>query len=247
MALTTTTKSQNKKISDLKKKIFTSATYRSGSSNVFGTCPSSCKLNPYPNESTTEFDWDYANTLVNYGCPKNGSAFTYTHFEDKYVEKFAKSWTKGKTVINVSRDTLDDAIESYRKGIPTTVTTSIGFIDRVGSYKGVTLSRCPAEYQDERNCANCKLCANPNRTSIVVFTAHGSTKNKVGKTEQGGCYGTNGPVAWAWKKTMSKANLDEKQQLINWIKNDVPTDGFVRHHVVGDLGKETTNATSSNL
>ena len=57
MALTTTTKSQNKKISDLKKKIFTSATYRSGSSNVFGTCPSSCKLNPYPSESTTEFDW----------------------------------------------------------------------------------------------------------------------------------------------------------------------------------------------
>ena len=111
MALTTTTKSQNKKISDLKKKIWTSATYRSGSSNVFGTCPSSCKLNPYPSESTTEFDWDYTNTLVNYGCPKNGSAFTYTHFEDKYVEEFAKTWTKGKTVINVSRDPLDDVIE----------------------------------------------------------------------------------------------------------------------------------------
>tara|TARA_R110002012_G_C11588242_1_gene605997 strand:- start:308 stop:1030 length:723 start_codon:yes stop_codon:yes gene_type:complete len=240
MALTTTTKSVNKKISDLKKKVFTSATYRSGSSNVFGTCPSSCSLNPYPSESTMEFDWDYANTLVNYGCPKNGSAFTYTHFDDKYVEEFAKTWTKGKTVINVSRDTLDDAVVSYRKGIPTTVTTAIGFLDRVGTYKDISLTRCPAEYKDEINCANCRLCANPKRSCIVVFTGHGSAKNKVGDDEQGGCYGTSGPVAWAWKKTMSKANLDENKQLTDWVANDVPSDGFIRHHVVGDLGKETS-------
>ena len=106
--------------------------------------------------------------------------------------KMAQNGDLNKYVFNVGNCSYTDSKATFKLEV---------------TIKGVTLSRCPAEYQDERNCANCKLCANPNRTSIVVFTAHGSTKNKVGKTEQGGCYGTNGPVAWAWKKTMNKTNL----------------------------------------
>jgi hypothetical protein len=47
------------------------------------------------------------------------------------------------------------------------------------SPEGRPIVRCPAEYSDGMTCAQCQLCANRDRKSIVGFTAHGSSKRKV--------------------------------------------------------------------
>jgi hypothetical protein len=44
---------------------------------------------------------------------------------------------------------------------------------------GRAIVRCPAEHIDGMTCAQCELCANRDRRSIVGFTAHGSSKRRV--------------------------------------------------------------------
>jgi hypothetical protein len=44
---------------------------------------------------------------------------------------------------------------------------------------GRPIVRCPAEHIDGMTCAQCELCANRDRASIVGFTAHGSSKRRV--------------------------------------------------------------------
>jgi len=44
---------------------------------------------------------------------------------------------------------------------------------------GRPIVRCPAEHIDGMTCAQCELCANRERASIVGFTAHGSSKRRV--------------------------------------------------------------------
>jgi hypothetical protein len=57
---------------------------------------------------------------------------------------------------------------------------------------GRAIVRCPAEHIDGMTCAQCQLCANRDRRSIVGFTAHGSSKRRViaivqaGSTRQDG-------------------------------------------------------------
>ena len=44
---------------------------------------------------------------------------------------------------------------------------------------GRAIVRCPAEHIESMTCAQCELCANRDRASIVGFTAHGSSKRRV--------------------------------------------------------------------
>lgn len=47
------------------------------------------------------------------------------------------------------------------------------------SPQGRPIVRCPAEYAEGMDCAQCQLCANRDRKSIVGFTAHGTGKRRV--------------------------------------------------------------------
>ena len=51
--------------------------------------------------------------------------------------------------------------------------------------EGRKLVVCPAQFLDDKTCANCKLCSHANRTCIVGFAAHGQSKRKASAIANG--------------------------------------------------------------
>lgn len=82
-------------------------TYRSGSQDrCFATCPSACALKPKAEQASDRIDWSYFADLIR-AVPKNGAAFTYTHFHWRRWSRrwFARRETgKPTTTINYSAD-----------------------------------------------------------------------------------------------------------------------------------------------
>jgi hypothetical protein len=238
--LKTVSKSSNKKLGGC------AATYRSGSEDVFGTCPNSCNLKPAGRHGSERMDAVYLQAVLR-AVPDGGLAWTYTHFVGPDDLAMLPPVEKGQTVINISADTMGEAANFYLDGFPTVVAVPKVFdakVDVVETEFGpVKFVRCPAEYREEANCGNCggknaPLCARGDRSYVIKFTAHGNQAKKVGSEQSGGCYGSGGPVAIQWANT--KKALQEQsdaEKLTEWIKT-LPFGTWVRHHVVGDLGAD---------
>jgi hypothetical protein len=132
-------------------------------------------------------------------------------------------------------------MDLHLRGFPTVVAVPKGQDAKVERVGGVKFVRCPAEYREEANCSNCggsraPLCARGSREYVIKFTAHGNQHKKVGGSEQGGCYGSGGPVAIQWRNTMTATQeLSDIDKLESWVRT-LPAGSMIRHHVVGDLG-----------
>ena len=208
-------------------------TYRAGLVNVFGTCPASCPLNPQPAAGVRKIDKRYLSALRR-AVPRNGKAFTYSHFPAEKLPAPAV----GETVINFSADSLASALHARKLGRPAVLTVAKG--ERwAKKVDGVRFVRCPAEVSDRINCANCgngdPLCARPDRDFVVVFEAHGQQAARVGSDQQGGCYGAGGPVAMQWRNTQKGGASDDAAALERFAR-ELPMGSLLRHHVVGDIG-----------
>lgn len=57
--------------------------------------------------------------------------------------------------------------------------------DDIRTPQGRRVVTCPATYREQSNCANCLLCARPNRTTIVGFPAHGNQKKAAAAIARG--------------------------------------------------------------
>lgn len=229
--LKTISRSSNRKLGGC------AATYRSGTRNVFGTCPNSCQLKPTTGVGTSTVDQEYLQALVN-AVPKGGLGWTYSHFGPSSVPLPEP----GKTVINLSADTVEDALEYIGQGYPTVVALPATADNKIDRHQGVRFVRCPAEYNNKVDCNNCgsgaPLCARADRDYVIKFTAHGTQAKLVGDEREGGCYGSSGPVAIHWHKTRSQTQpLSDAEVLREWIRS-LPYGTKVRHHVVGDVGSE---------
>ena len=80
------------------------------------------------------------------------------------------------------------------------------------------------------------MSARGDRDFVVTFTAHGSQARRVGTDEPGGCYGAGGHVALQWRATSSKGAPDDAAALERFAR-ELPPGSFLRHHVVGDIGR----------
>lgn len=212
------------------------ATYRAGYRNNYGTCPNSCPLKPLHTQGTDEVDEEYLEALLG-AVPRGGCSWTYTHFGPDQVPRPGG----GQTVINLSADSYEEAVEFMHAGYPTTVTLPHQHDAKVDTVEGIRFVRCPAEYNDKVTCNNCgagsPLCARPNRDYVIKFTAHGSKAALVGSETPGGCYGTVGPVAMHWKKAgEAQQHQTDGELLHHWVKT-LPYGTKIRHHVVGDIGR----------
>lgn len=237
--LKTIDKSSNKKLGGC------AATYRAGIDSVFDTCPSTCVLKPATEKGSTFLDHTYLDAVLR-AVPAGGSSWTYTHFPKEQIP----ITTPGQTCINISTDSVSEAIDSIQSGHPTVVVLSSSKEEKVDVHEGVRFIRCPAEYSDV-TCNTCggdiPLCARPKRNYVIKFTAHGSQAKVInlrqeGSTETtlagtaGGCYGTGGPVRLQWEKTKgSEQSLSDSEVLTEFVAS-LPEGTKLRHHVVGDLG-----------
>ena len=82
-------------------------TYRSGTHETYGTCPTTCKLHPKSETGTNLIDADYLAAVEN-AVPRNGQAWAYSHFAAEALP----SPKPGKTVFNVSCDTMAEAVRA---------------------------------------------------------------------------------------------------------------------------------------
>lgn len=209
-------------------------TYRAGAHHPFGTCPKSCALNPHGDQAAELVDQAYLSALRQ-AVPRNGQAWTYSHFPAELLPVPAP----GETVINASCDTLDQALAAVQLGRPATVAAPAGtaWPYRVG---GVDFVQCPAQLSDDFDCARCgggrPLCARGERDYVVVFVAHGSRAGLVGSDTAGGCYGELGPVRMQWNATQTRGRADDAAAILDFARQ-LPPGSLLRHHVVGDIGK----------
>jgi len=209
-------------------------TYRAGVHNVFGTCPSTCALNPQGEHAAALIDNDYLQAL-RFAVPRRGHAWTYSHFPAELLPAPAP----GETVINASCDTIPQALDAMAAGRPAVVAAPAGTMwpHTVG---GVKFVQCPAELSDNFTCDQCgggrPLCARGDRDYVIVFVAHGSGAAMVGQDQPGGCYGNAGPVRLAWENTKKAGHVNDGAALLEFSRK-LPPGYLLRHHIVGDIGK----------
>lgn len=208
-------------------------TYRAGTRDTFGTCPKTCALHPDPSRGTDAIDIDYLEAVRD-AVPRRGIAWTYTHFPAALIPLPAA----GKTTINISADTVADALAAVRMGHAVTYTAPAG-TPNYWRTDGVRFIRCPAEVQPI-TCNECgggnPLCARP-RDYVIQFNGHGSQARKVGR-EQGGCYAASGNTVIHWHKTRTNGIPNDAETIRKFAKA-LPVGSLLRHHVAGDIGHET--------
>jgi hypothetical protein len=250
LMLKTIAKSANRKLGGC------AATYRSGASDVYGSCPATCSMMPPQNTGSQFVDQEYLEA-VKAGTPQGGWAWTYTHFSSIDAPGFTRTPEPGSTCINFSYE--DPALLSgyvHRTGNYRAVIVRPADEDsKVDHYGGIRAVRCPAEYLDQVTCNNCggekgPLCARADRDYVIKFTAHGAGAKVISIREafapspetganppRGGCYGSGGPVRLQWEKTRaSSSTLSDADQLREFVRS-LPPGTRLRHHVVGDLGQ----------
>ena len=92
-------------------------TYRSGGENMYGSCPDNCPLKPTDVGVATEVDEEYARALAK-AVPRNGNSFSYSHFPSDKWKHLGFNQLK-RTTLNFSANTQEEAVQSFKKGIPT--------------------------------------------------------------------------------------------------------------------------------
>ena len=182
-------------------------TYRSGEGNAYATCPNTCPLKPDDWKGSDDFDLDYM-TALSKAVPKGGWSWTYSHFMPMLWQHLLG---KGKTVINASASSKDQAAQYMKQGIPTVLDvppdTPKNFV-----HEGVQFNVCPAVLSKKMTCNNC-----------------------------GGliCYGNGYRVKHTWNKFADKPkqHLSDGEKLLAEVKL-LPYYTRLRHHIVGDGGAE---------
>ena len=213
-------------------------TYRSGTHETYGTCPTSCKLHPKSETGTALIDVEYMNAVSD-AVPRNGLAWTYSHFTAEALP----TPKPGKTVFNASCDTMAEAVRTIELGRPAVYAAPK---DQTGTFpltfQGTRFVQCPADLSESFTCAQCgggrPLCARGERDYVVVFVAHGTGAKRVGSDQGGGCYAASGPTAIQWHGTR-KTGLENDPEALRRFARSLPPGSLLRHHVAGDIGKET--------
>lgn len=131
--------------------------------------------------SNGDIDPIFLEGLVKANKGRNG--FTYTHHDMSKPQNSILVWLANQNgfTINVSHDTVDDAVKFIKDTNGTIPTVSLLPMDapNVQTRDGVKIVACPAEKSDKVQCASCKLCAKADRDYIIGFRAHGVAKKKV--------------------------------------------------------------------
>ena len=220
-------------------------TYRAGI-NLFGTCPTTCALNPAKDTSAVDIDFHYMDT-VGAAVPVGGLAWTYTHFHWSQWKDRAATYG---TTFNYSADSFADAKRAVEAGVPTTVVVPEhwhGVDSKVRVVDGIRYVQCPATVAknigkvtcsgkgSERGCGGDNPLCNrrgDERDYVITFPVHGVFKKKANGEA---CYAAGGKVRLAWERTKAKPQSNDAADLAAWVAK-LPHGTMLRHHVAGDVG-----------
>lgn len=211
-------------------------TYRAGEHSTYATCPATCALNPHGDQATGLIDPHYMGAVYD-AVPPEGEAWTYSHFAAHLLPRPAP----GKTTINFSADTMDQAVDAVALGVPATVAAPAGTVWPY-VHRGITFLQCPEQTSPADSgftCASCghgrPLCARGDRAFVIVFVAHGTGAKHVATDTPAGCYAQQGHVAIAWHGARKTGAQNDARAILDFAKS-LPAGSFLRHHIAGDFG-----------
>jgi hypothetical protein len=114
--------------------------------------------------------------LVAANSGKRGFTYTHKHVSPENLVAIRAANRNGFT-INLSANTLEEAdILAGRKAGPVVVILPANSAYRHVEHtlEGRTVIIYPESYREDLQCINCGLCADPTRTAIIGFPAHGA-------------------------------------------------------------------------
>lgn len=115
--------------------------------------------------------------LVVANTGKRGYTYTHHTLNAHNVEILQRANRQGFT-INVSTESLASADDAIAQGLPAVTVVANNQPVPTHTPAGHKVVVCPAQERDT-NCAECKLCAQANRTCVVAFKAHGTAAKTV--------------------------------------------------------------------
>ena len=127
---------------------------------------------------------EYIRGLVEANNKSKAKGYTYSHYSIKNKSNLNsfKYANKNGFTINTSNETYEAADDSFKKGLPTTLTRPSNEKIPARSPAGNKLVICPQQTSNGKiTCESCKLCEIANREEIVIFLAHSARKNKLNK------------------------------------------------------------------
>jgi len=111
---------------------------------------------------------------------KGRKGFTYTHYLptiDSNAQAIKQANEQGFT-INLSANNVTQAVEYMALNIAPVVTLLPIDAPNVQTIDGVKIVACPAEKSDKVTCLSCQLCQHSDRSFVIGFRAHGTSKKK---------------------------------------------------------------------
>ena len=107
--------------------------------------------------------------------------FTYTHHDmsNPHNRLMVAVANSENFTVNMSANNLSEAdtLANHEIG-PVVVVLPTDQLTNTVTPEGKAVVICPAVTGKAKSCATCKLCAFPNRQSIIGFPAHGNSKRK---------------------------------------------------------------------
>jgi len=118
--------------------------------------------------------------LVEANRGKRGFTYSHKHASRENLAAIGEANRQGFT-INLSANTLKEADQLARKNAGPVVVilgsnAARSTVDQTPEGRKVIV--CPESYQQGIQCISCGLCADPNRTAIIGFPAHGAAFRK---------------------------------------------------------------------
>lgn len=122
--------------------------------------------------------------IANACAERKLKAWTYTHHDIEHYgnRELIKASPSMGMVVNVSAHSQAHAIDVYRQGMPAVCIVPKDTQVNTWCTDSVRFVVCPAQTKQNLTCAECKLCANADRTCVVAFKAHGTQAKKVEQT-----------------------------------------------------------------
>lgn len=127
------------------------------------------------------------NTLVEANKGKIG--YTYTHYplHTKLEKAAIRNANKKGFTINLSANNIRHADKLVKLKIaPVAVVVNSEVLKNFKTPEGNTVIICPAITKENMTCDKCRMCAKPDRKSIIGFPSHGSGKKKANNIIKGG-------------------------------------------------------------
>jgi len=132
-----------------------------------------------PSNNGQTIDYYKLEQLIQANNGKRG--FTYTHYPLNAFNRSLINLSNAQGfTINASTESLEQALNAFKQGIPSTVVLSDKYQGlKKFKFNEANVVICPAQVNDNITCQSCALCQKSNRDCIIGFIAHGSSKNKV--------------------------------------------------------------------